>query len=170
MKTRVAAIAGWLVIALIVVAAVVMTVPRLMGGATLTILTGSMQPTLNPGDVIAVVPVADADLRLGDVVTFQPVSGDPTLVTHRLVDIDSSTATPVFVTRGDANSADDAPIIGDQIQGRMLYVIPVLGWARTLLGPAVPAIVATAAAVLIVFGAIAVLRPSRARPSRKATS
>lgn len=170
MRSKIATVVGWLVIAVIVAGAAVMTVPRLMGGATLTILTGSMQPTLNPGDVIAVTPVADAKLRLGDIVTFQPVSGDPTLITHRIVDIDSSPAERVFVTRGDANSADDPPIIGEQIQGRVLYVVPMLGWVRSLVGPAVPVIVASAAATLIVFGAIAVLRPSRRSPSRKATS
>ncbi|RZI92444.1 MAG: signal peptidase I [Microbacterium sp.] len=170
MPSKIAAVAGWLVIAAIVAGAVVMVMPRLMGGATLTILTGSMQPTLNPGDVIAVTPVADADLRVGDVVTFQPVSGDPTLVTHRVVDIDSSGVEPVFTTRGDANSADDEPIISDQIQGRVLYTVPLLGWARTLLGPAVPVIVAVVAGCLIAFGTVAVLRPSRPRSSRKAST
>ncbi len=170
MRSKIAAVAGWLVIAAIAIGALVMVTPRLMGGDALTVLTGSMQPTLNPGDVIAVTPVADADVRLGDIVTFQPVSGDPTLVTHRIVDIDSSGVERVFITRGDANSADDDPIIGDQIQGRMLYTVPLLGWVRMLLGPAVPVIVAIVACSLISFGAVAVLRPSRPRPSRKAST
>lgn len=170
MTSRIVTAATWVVVAVILAFALALAAPRLGGGDSLTILTGSMQPTIRPGDVVAVVPVDTDDLRVGDVVTFQPVSGDPTLITHRLVEIDDSASERRFVTRGDANSADDPAIIGAQVQGRVLYVIPVIGWISSALGPAVPGIVAVCAAGLIVFGAVALLRPGTRPTSRKAAS
>src|SRR5699024_1764038 len=72
-----------LLIAVLALAVLLAVVPRLLGGEALTVLTGSMQPTYSPGDVVVSVP--QEEYQVGDVVTFQPVSGDPTLVTHRIV-------------------------------------------------------------------------------------
>jgi signal peptidase len=168
MRSKLIGAVTWTVVVLVVATAAVLGVPRLLGGATLTILTGSMQPTLRPGDVVAVVPTDPAGLRVGDVVTFQPVSGDPTLVTHRLVAIDDTAAEARFVTRGDANTADDAPLVAEQIQGRVVYVIPFIGWARQGLGSAGPLLVAVSGAALVAWGAFAVLRPG-ARPLKRKT-
>lgn len=58
-------------------------VPRVMNGAALTVLTGSMEPTYEPGDIVVSVP--QDSYNIGDPVTFQPRSGDPMLITHRVV-------------------------------------------------------------------------------------
>ncbi|MBR7539807.1 S26 family signal peptidase, partial [Mycobacterium tuberculosis] len=58
-------------------------VPKVMNGAALTVLTGSMEPTYEPGDIVVSVP--QEQYRIGDPVTFQPRSGDPMLITHRIV-------------------------------------------------------------------------------------
>ena len=78
--TVVLAVVILLVLALIVV-------PRVSGGVRSTVLSGSMRPTVPEGSVVVVRDVAADDLRVGDVITYQLRSGDPTLVTHRIVGI-----------------------------------------------------------------------------------
>ncbi len=63
-----------------------------------------------PGSLIAVKPVAFDEVRVGDVVTYQIRSGDPAVVTHRVVGTTSSTGGDrLLITRGDANDLDDPP-------------------------------------------------------------
>lgn len=164
MKAKILAFASWTLIALLVVAALVVAVPRLLGGTTLTVLTGSMQPAINPGDVVAVIPTAPADLSPGDVVTFQPNSGDPMLITHRIIAVQGTSTDPTFITRGDANSADDEEIFAEQVQGCVLYVIPYIGWVNNIVGPAAPMLVIAAAVALIIAGGCAAFAPTRLRP------
>lgn len=115
-------------IALIVVIALV--VPRIMGAVPLVVLTGSMQPSIRPGDVVVVQPTPVNELEIGDVITFQPVSGNPSLTTHRIINIlhDDSGNVLSVTTQGDANNVADPPIIPDQINGRVRYQIPLVGY------------------------------------------
>lgn len=162
------AFAGWALIALLAAVVALVGAPRLFGGTTLTVLTGSMQPGISPGDVVAVVPVDPDDLTAGDIVTFQPVSGDPTLITHRIIGISqSSSGERSFVTRGDANSADDPEIVADQIQGRVLYSVPWIGHVGAAVGRLAPTLVLVVAVTLVVGGAAAILRPTRFRAEPK---
>ncbi|WP_336662798.1 signal peptidase I [Leucobacter sp. USHLN154] len=169
MKAKLLAFLGWMLIALVVIVALAMGVPRLLGGTTLTVVTGSMQPAINPGDVVAVIPTDPDDLNDGDVVTFQPESDDPALITHRIISIDNTQSEPTFITRGDANTADDPEIVADQIQGRVMYTIPYLGWATTLAGPAMPVLVGIAAVLLLGVGAYAAFAPPRTPRSKETT-
>ena len=116
------------VIALAVLVAVVL--PLVLGAVPLTVLTGSMAPSINPGDVIVVQPTPVDQLQVGDVITFQPISADPRLTTHRVVSIvrDQTGAVETVTTRGDANNVDDPPIIPAQINGRVRYVVPWVGY------------------------------------------
>ena len=127
----------WALLLVVVAAvAVLVVLPKALGGTTLTVLTGSMEPTFSPGDVVAVTTVTDADaqVQLGDVITFQPVSGDPTLVTHRVVAKSYTSDGVQFVTRGDANGADDEPLVAGQVKARVLYSVPLVGHASLWLG------------------------------------
>jgi len=154
----------WLVLLVVVAAvAVLVVVPRAIGGTTLTVLTGSMVPTFEPGDVIAVRTVADpaTEVQVGDVVTFQPESGDPTLVTHRVVAKRMSASGTTFVTRGDANGADDDPIEPAQIQAVAVYSVPWVGHVSLWLGERKGLAVALVAGALLVYAAVMVLRPER---------
>src|SRR5690554_6489189 len=112
-----------LLLGVLALVAAVVVVPKAVDGAALTVLTGSMEPTYSPGDMIVVRGVADADreVQVGDPVTFQPVSDDPALITHRVVAKSFSSNGTSFVTRGDANGADDEPIVAGQIKGVVMY-------------------------------------------------
>ncbi|MGC5628062.1 signal peptidase I [Georgenia sp. Z1344] len=111
----------------VTVAAAAFIVPRFMGWVPLTILSGSMEPTYSPGDVVVVDPDY-TDPVVGDVVTIQPVSGDPTLVTHRIIGVTiGQDGTMGVTTQGDANGSVDDPVTMEQIQGRVIYGVPWVG-------------------------------------------
>lgn len=117
----------------VLVAILAIVVPAVVGGRALTVLTSSMEPGYPPGTLVVVKPTAPADIRIGDVLTYQLHSGEPTLVTHRVVEIANGTdGSRTFVTKGDANDLPDAdPVMEVQVVGTMMYAIPYLGWANT---------------------------------------
>lgn len=106
--------------------------PRTGKYRTLTVLSGSMTPTFDPGDSIVVRPVPLDQLRKGDVITYNIPVGDGHVVTHRIVSIArKGGGNPVVVTKGDANQAvDDWEA---QLQGSEAWVletrIPKAGYA-----------------------------------------
>ncbi|MCC9053341.1 signal peptidase I [Microbacterium sp. F2E] len=89
----------------------VIAVPAAVGGMPLTILTGSMSPAMPPGTLVVVKPTPVSEIAVGDVLTYQLESGEPTLVTHRVVARHASTDSEgvTFVTQGDANATPDGP-------------------------------------------------------------
>src|SRR6478752_3117022 len=73
------------------VAALVIVVPAVTGSTPYTILTSSMEPGLPPGTLVVVKPINPDDIVIGTVVTYQLESGEPTVVTHRVVAIQGET-------------------------------------------------------------------------------
>lgn len=148
-----------LLVALLLLAGAVAVVPRVLGGAALTVLTGSMEPTYSPGDMVVSVP--QDQYQVGDVVTFQPVAGDPALITHRVVGIALGAET-AYITRGDANGADDDPVTPEQVMGRVVYHVPYVGHLAGAVGPHRGAVVTVVACLLIGYGSYLVIADSRA--------
>ncbi len=156
-------IASWLFLFLVLaVLAVLIVVPRVAGAESYTVLTGSMSPGIQPGDLVVVKPVAADQVAIGSVVTYQLVSGQSEVVTHRVVGISIGTdGSQRFVTQGDANNAPDAePVRPVQLRGVLWYTVPLLGYLNmvingqlhmVLLVLAVTALLGYAAAML--FGA-----------------
>lgn len=85
------------------------------------IVTGSMKPTINPGDLV-LVKKADVDtIKKGDIISF---SKDGMTATHRVVAIEKDTVT----TQGDSNNIHDNPIEKKYIIGKYLFKIPKAGY------------------------------------------
>ena len=98
-------------------------VPMIFGHAFLVVATGSMNGTIDQGDMIIVKKTND--YKLGDIVTYVEKDTN-TPVTHRLVNYGKEEGT--FITKGDANNtADTFPVSEDQIAGEVVLVIPKLG-------------------------------------------
>jgi signal peptidase len=144
-------------VALVALVLALAVVPRLAGGASLTVLTGSMEPTLRPGDVVVTRGVTPhevcTEVAVGTIVTFLPRPDDPALITHRVVGktigtFDDGTGCRL-ITQGDNNSARDEPVSPEQVRGVFLYGLPTVGWARQWVGDHLPVVgVALAVAVL----------------------
>lgn len=115
--------------------------PHVLGYRTSTMLTGSMEPGISPGDVVVTVPKAAADLQVGDVISYKIPVEDHRIETHRVTKImhkrDGSIA---IITKGDANSDNDpwTAVLADDTVWESTAVIPKLGSAiRVLRSPAV---------------------------------
>ncbi|MFT4188473.1 MAG: signal peptidase I [Aeromicrobium sp.] len=129
---------AWLVIlGVVVVLAVAVLIPRIAGATPYTVLTGSMRPDYPPGTLVVVKPVEPEQIAVGDVITYQLESGRAPVVTHRVVEARTSLdGETTFVTRGDANGADDElPVMPVQIKGKLWYAAPYLGHVNQALSP-----------------------------------
>lgn len=112
-------------------AAALALLPAVVGGNALTVVSGSMAPTLRPGSVAVDRPVAPSRLRVGDVVTYTVAAAGAT-VTDRIVAIGHDRAGLLFTTRGDANDGvDRQPVRANQIRGTLWYSLPYVGFLRT---------------------------------------
>lgn len=124
---------SWLALFIVLsLLAVMIVIPRMGGATAYTVLTGSMRPGLPPGTLIVVKPVAPEEIRPGDVVTYQLKSGEPTVVTHRVVGVGKTAGGEQrFALRGDANNANDPLILPEQIRGSLWYSVPFLGFLNS---------------------------------------
>ncbi|MDR0847562.1 MAG: signal peptidase I [Propionibacteriaceae bacterium] len=152
-------IVTFVMIGLLGLAVALVVVPKAFGGLSLTVLTGSMEPGIAPGDVVVTRGVdmeAARDLKIGDVITFLPYPDDPTLVTHRIIAKTASAQGYSFVTQGDNNTAPDVwnPVQDYQIRGEVLYVVPKIGHVRAWFGPAVSWIIPAIGVLLIAYAAV----------------
>lgn len=142
-STRGRSVLGWMrmvlcwmfILATLAVLASAVLVPRLAGATPYTVLTGSMRPNYPPGTLVVDKPVAAEDVQVGDVVTYQLVSGEPTVVTHRVIGIGAAPdGDPQFLFQGDANDTPDAAAVQpEQLRGRLWYAVPYVGRVNTLI-------------------------------------
>lgn len=113
---------------------VLMVLPRATQGSALTVLTGSMTPQIPVGSVVFVRPVDTATLEVGDVATYQKEPGVDSYITHRIVEIDSSTDPASLVFKGDANRGRDVhPVPATAVRGEVWFHVPYLGAVRDAL-------------------------------------
>lgn len=129
-RTVATKVVSWMLLGAVVAGGLALiVVPMATGSKPLTVLTGSMAGTYDPGDVVVVRPTDARELKAGDVITFQPVSDDPKLTTHRVVEVTYGSEGLRYVTRGDANDAvDPEPIRPAQVRGEVWYSVPLVGY------------------------------------------
>jgi len=116
---------GWSAVALLVTFTCLTTTGIIQARV---VLTASMAPQINPGDVIISVSPDRKSPEIGDVVTYTGKRFDGTTVaafSHRIIAGDAGNG---FTVKGDNNDSPDVqkPIISD-IQGVLLFTIPLIG-------------------------------------------
>jgi len=93
----------------------------------LTVLSGSMEPSIHTGSIVIVKPVND--YKIGDVITFGPYTKTETPTTHRIQDIKVQAGQETYITKGDANESPDLKeITRKDIIGKVRFSIPLLGY------------------------------------------
>ena len=113
---------AWMVVAVVGVALLWFNTG--LFGVRPTLISGpSMNPALVVGDVAITRDVSPDDVEVGDIIRYQ--KGD-IFVLHRVVEIEESG--PYFITRGDANNVNDDPVLPTQLGGRVIFVVPKIGW------------------------------------------
>src|SRR3954465_2624168 len=107
-----------LVVALAVLAFGVLAVgPHVLGYRTMTMLTGSMAPVIDPGDVTIVTPLPVDDVTVGMIIAYHIPVDDHHAVSPRVIGVEHGADGSVTMrTKGDANAAADpwqARLLGD---------------------------------------------------------
>ncbi|MBM7245411.1 signal peptidase I [Rhodococcus fascians] len=107
-------------------------VPKLGNAMPLTVLTSSMEPTYPPGTLIVVRQTDVENLGVGEAITYQIKSGEPGVITHRIVGTTfDKDGKQLYITQGDNNSAPDQdPVRPVQVRGTVWYSIPYLGYVN----------------------------------------
>ncbi|MEA5454900.1 signal peptidase I [Sinomonas sp. JGH33] len=146
--------------------------PRFLDYQTSTMLTGSMAPLINPGDVVVGVKTPTSDLKVGDVITYQIPVQDQRVETHRIATITRNAAgAAIITTKGDANNGPDpwTAVITDTSVYTTAAVVPHLGDAiRAVRSPAVRSVLTFGApALLVAMLLVSIWRRPAAGPARK---
>jgi signal peptidase I len=89
------------------------------GAVCLRARGGSMEPAIQPRDILVVAGCRVDDLRPRDVVLF---ARDGRLIAHRLIDVGVRAGRRLLVTRGDAIWSADAPVDAGDLLGRVVAV------------------------------------------------
>lgn len=119
-------------LALLVAGLLALTVgPLLFPYKALTVLSGSMEPTIPVGAVVIDTQVNAADVRRGDIITFARPDRPNEYVTHRVYAVEAGPGgRKEWVTKGDANPVPDAWRIPAAGTGyKYTFSIPRIGYA-----------------------------------------
>lgn len=128
-------VSGILMILLISVASVVVISkasggePQLFGYQLKTVLSGSMEPEMKTGSIIAVKLAEDkTGFQKDDVITFQ--ADENILITHRITEVVKSGESVLYRTKGDNNNAEDMnPVMSENVVAKYTgFTVPYVGY------------------------------------------
>jgi signal peptidase len=106
-----------------------------LGFQHFTVMSGSMEPTISPGDVVVDKRIRPVTARIGDIVTFRDPKSTERLITHRITAMRVADGTVFFTTKGDANNDVQkwtAPASGSV--GRVELAVPKAGYLLFWIG------------------------------------
>ena len=136
------------------------------------VLSGSMRPAMQPGDVVITQRVPISALRVRDVVVFYPPNQTTHQTVHRIVNLTVKGNTTSITTWGDANLVADAAV--SSLEGttayRMVRVVPLVGYPAIWLQNENRGLLAIGLGViLLIAAALTILRPDKPKkPSHPA--
>lgn len=125
---KVFGILSWLFLAIIglLIIFTISSNSSLLGGYnSYLVQSGSMEPTIMTGDIIVIHP-KDEYVR-HDVITFRNSEGS--IISHRIIDEKEKGNSKTFITKGDANQAEDEGTVSpSDILGAVAFVVPKIGF------------------------------------------
>lgn len=103
--------------------------PQIFGYQLKTVLSGSMEPGIKTGSIIAVKPGGDMKrFEKNDVITFK--TDEKNLITHRIVKVVKNGDQVSYRTKGDNNKTEDMDsVLSDNVVAEYNgFTIPYLGY------------------------------------------
>ena len=106
--------------------------PCVCGIKTFVIISGSMEPSLEIGDVVVIKEFPKEALQKGDVISFR---NGQSIITHRIIDVIKDKNGKIsFETKGDNNNIKDKNYVKyDDVEGKMVGKVPFVGKVAILL-------------------------------------
>lgn len=93
----------------------------------LTVLSGSMEPSIKTGSIVIVKPASD--YKAGEVITFGPNTKTKPPTTHRITTVNEENGQVSYITKGDANNAPDIqPVMKKNVIGKVFLNVPYVGY------------------------------------------
>lgn len=128
--TRVLNAVGYVLLAAALLTTALVAVPQLAGAShSYVVVSGSMSPTIEAGDVVFVAATAPDAVETGDVLAFDRVRGDDRRTVHRVVEVVDRDGQRYFRTQGDANEEPDPKLVpASAVIGTVQFWIPYVGW------------------------------------------
>jgi len=126
---------GAVLLVLVILPFIIFAVPQAVGASnSYVVLSDSMSPSINAGDVVFVDDVATNEINEGDVITYDR-PGESQLITHRVIEVQNEGSEAAFRTQGDANEEPDPnPIPAGNVVGVVVLHLPLLGHAISFAG------------------------------------
>lgn len=102
------------------------------GYQPLTVLSNSMNPSFETGDMLFVNKVDPTEVKVDDVISFKEMGGK--LITHRVIEVINNSGEIGFVTKGDNNNVKDEEVVkGENLIGKQVFNIPKAGYIAKFL-------------------------------------
>ena len=92
-------------------------VPNISGTTPLIVLTDSMYPIIESGDLIICKGAEAEEIQVGDIIAFfDPAGNGTTIVTHRVIEVVEENGQLAWRTKGDNNNTEDRlPVTADKL-------------------------------------------------------
>ena len=99
--------------------------PDFFGYKSFSIVSGSMEPTININDIVIIKNAEINDIRINDIITFK---NENETITHRVIDIRVEDGNLIYTTKGDSNEVTDIEEVRfEQIEGKYVTKISKIG-------------------------------------------
>lgn len=102
-----------------------------------TVVTGSMEPKYNVGDVLIAKEKASSEIKIGDAISYLGTKGNikDKVVTHEVVDITfNEKGEYLFHSKGLVNLVEDPVVHESQLYGVVIYKSKVLSFIYRIIG------------------------------------
>lgn len=130
MTRRLGTLLVWTVLGALGATLLAVAAPYAAGGRSYTVMSGSMEPRIHTGDVVAEQRISASRMRSGDIVTFQDPDDPRRLITHRVRSVRERDGVLSVVTKGDANNTVERWTIPASAHlGRVRYRVARVGYA-----------------------------------------
>ena len=87
-------------------------VPNISGTTPLIVLTDSMYPVIESGDLIICKGAEAEEIQVGDIIAFfDPAGNGTTIVTHRVIEVVEENGQLAWRTKGDNNNTEDRLLV-----------------------------------------------------------
>ena len=130
-------------------------VPSLFSISPMYVMTDSMAPTIDGGDLIFVKKIAPTEIVVDDIIAFfDPESMEDAMIVHRVKEISTDEAGNItFRTMGDANNVYDTFIISSEnVVGRYLSRVRGMGRVAMFMQTVYGLIICVSIPIILLIG------------------
>lgn len=120
-----------------------------------TVISGSMVPKYNIGDVLVAKEVDPSKIKVGDDISYLGEKGDlkGKVVTHQVVDIEQDEdGKYIFHTQGLANIVEDPIVYEDQLYGVIIHKMVILSFIYKIVGTPIGLFILVVIPILYIIG------------------